>query len=455
MDTNLLMQYIIGFSLALIPAMIWGVIFYKKSRDNKIMIALSFVAGIFSVVPLFLWKYLKEQNILARYLHLDLNLDINQYIQFFSANFSLLNFLKFIIITLIIGFLFFATTMLICFALSFVFRKQSVFTFKKILDKAWEEPFLFVSVGFLVAILVGLSGFSLGETIGWTILATFWSSVMVGFLEEFAKHLVVRFTNERYFKSIGSVIEFSIMVALGFAFFENIVYFVDKIWLSPCSVEDVQNNLCLFNVQSGTYQHNVGIILQPFVLRSLFSTLAHILFSGIFGYFYGLAYFATEEHKSDLLSKQHWWMSNLLNRFLHFRKTTIFHEQKITEGLLIAMFYHGFFNFILDRGITWLIIPNLLVGYLFLSYLLYKKENQVILKKSYSPDDPEFQEVLRNIDFLEKQEEFQKKIGPTPPLPQSPAKKKKKFTRNDPEFQEVLANINRLERHEEQTKRKG
>ena len=60
----------------------------------------------------------------------------------------------------------------------------------------------------------------------------FWYSIMIGFLEEYSKHLVVRFADDNTIYSVDSAITFSIIVALGFAFLENILYFVDRIWLS-------------------------------------------------------------------------------------------------------------------------------------------------------------------------------------------------------------------------------
>ncbi len=91
----------------------------------------------------------------------------------------------------------------------------------------------------------------------------------VGVIEEYMKHLVVKKADQGFFRNIDDAIEFSIIAALGFSFVENILYFY-YIWV---------------------YQ-GLDILLVSFVFRSIFSTFAHILFSGIYGYFYGIAYFA-------------------------------------------------------------------------------------------------------------------------------------------------------------------
>jgi len=93
--------------------------------------------------------------------------------------------------------------------------------------------------------------------------------MIVGVIEEYMKHLSVRATDDDKFMNIDDAIEYSIIAALGFAFIENIMYFY-FIWI----------------------HQGVDALFISFIFRSIFSTFAHILFSGIYGYFYGIAHFA-------------------------------------------------------------------------------------------------------------------------------------------------------------------
>jgi RsiW-degrading membrane proteinase PrsW (M82 family) len=175
--------------------------------------------------------------------------------------------------------------------------------------------------------------------------------MLVGVFEEYLKHVVVKVVDQGRFKSIDDAIEFSIIAALGFAYVENILYFT-FIWESQ----------------------GVESFVMSVVFRSIFSTFAHILFSGIYGYYYGIAHFAAPIFQEDLKKK-----SFLLLRFLHvitrFRLVTLFKEQKVLEGLVYAVLTHAFFNILLEMGWTMIIVPYLLFGFIALSYLFDKKEN--------------------------------------------------------------------------------
>ena len=102
-------------------------------------------------------------------------------------------------------------------------------------------------------------------TIGWEAFALIPLSVIltfmfVGVIEEVMKQSSVHAVDDHKIRNIDDAIAFSIIAALGFSFTENILYF--------------------YNIWVGKGPEH---ILVPFVFRSLFSTFAHILFSGIFG----------------------------------------------------------------------------------------------------------------------------------------------------------------------------
>lgn len=181
-----------------------------------------------------------------------------------------------------------------------------------------------------------------------SVIVTF---MIVGIIEEWVKHITVRISADKYIGSIDDAIMFSIIAALGFAFTENILYFYD-IWLT----------------------HGAQNLILPFIFRSLFSTFAHVMFSGIFGYFYGIAHFADPILQAEMKTKRK-TATKLMHKILRFRKDHSFHHEKILEGLLISAVLHAIFNIALEMNMPAVIVPFLGMGYFALDFLIKQKEN--------------------------------------------------------------------------------
>lgn len=182
-----------------------------------------------------------------------------------------------------------------------------------------------------------------------SIILTF---MIVGIIEENVKFASVKIVDEEDdIKSIDDAIELFIIAALGFAFTENILYFY-HIWLN-----------------SGPEN-----LLLPFLFRSTFSTFAHLLFSGLLGYYYGIAHFATPILQEELNANQKKWKT-WLKKPLTIGKQRLFYQQKLLEGLILAIGLHALFNIFLEMNLTFMIIPFLVGGYTTLNYLFDKKEN--------------------------------------------------------------------------------
>ena len=175
--------------------------------------------------------------------------------------------------------------------------------------------------------------------------------MFVGVLEEYMKNVVVRVTDRSNLRHIDDAIEFCVIAALGFAFVENMMYFF-YIW---------------------TYQGFSSLFIS-FNFRSVFSTFAHIFFSGIFGYFYGVAHFAKPILQEEMRQNRHPFLK-IFHRIVHLKATPLFAEEKLVEGLIVAMGLHAFFNVFLEMGWTFMILPYLVGGYMLLTYLFRKKEN--------------------------------------------------------------------------------
>jgi len=255
----------------------------------------------------------------------------------------------------------------------------------------------------------------------------FLTFVVVAIIEEQAKHWIVVWVDSKRktWRGVADSIEFSVLAALGFAFVENIIYFIGILKFDGYEA-----------------------LLIPFIFRSLFSAFAHVFFSGVYGYHYGIAQHAKEwiieesaprlHHKFlvtrffyaifqnravnwltrlGLLAGWAWlaiwiavgwawpvflsssaelvdklaiagfgafflvWSAHLL--FLGWRHLRKIHlddvlaEEEILEGLFLAILFHTIFNFVLWLEQTWLIPLYLLGGYLYLDHELRQRENLI------------------------------------------------------------------------------
>lgn len=175
--------------------------------------------------------------------------------------------------------------------------------------------------------------------------------MFVGVIEEYLKHRVVVQTDHGFFRNIDDAIEFSIIAALGFSFIENILYFY--------YIREFQST---------------DTLMISFVFRSVFSTFAHVLFSGVYGYFYGIAYFADPVWAEEKRKNRH-PLVNILHTILHMKRKRVFAHEKLAEGLLFAITLHAIFNIFLEMNFTFFMVPFLILGYMYLSFLFRKKEN--------------------------------------------------------------------------------
>lgn len=187
----------------------------------------------------------------------------------------------------------------------------------------------------------------------------------VGFLEEVLKHFVVVQADKRIFSSIDEVIELSIVAALGFAFLENIAYFYR---------EFLQGGL-----SSGFW------ILA--IQRSIFVVFVHILCSAIYGYFYGMSFFAKPYMQYQMQQGKRFFIASILHKIFKFKRANIFRERMVITGLVVASVLHGLYDFAMHVNPVFYIgdtvlqlhvvlLPCMLVfGFMYLSHLLNRKVN--------------------------------------------------------------------------------
>src|SRR3989338_1294295 len=110
----------------------------------------------------------------------------------------------------------------------------------------------------------------INRTVAQVALAALMTNVVVAVIEELGKNLIVRVIDRRhpeYIQTLSSALALSLCAGLGFSFAENIFYFYN-IWLNP--------------------SFNVADLFSTFIFRSLFTMCGHMIFSGIFGYYFGI-----------------------------------------------------------------------------------------------------------------------------------------------------------------------
>lgn len=178
------------------------------------------------------------------------------------------------------------------------------------------------------------------------------TNIVVGVVEELGKNLIVRITDKRhpeYIQTLNHALKLSVCAGLGFAFAENIFYFFN-VWINP--------------------YYSVQDLIATFIFRSMVTLCGHMVFSGIFGYYFGIGKFA-----SDMTELSQWqgtgmrlegWIAKLTGK-LPFQ---VVRGLKNIKGLLIAMTMHACFNASLDMNHKILAISIVLAGGVYIWYLM-------------------------------------------------------------------------------------
>lgn len=195
----------------------------------------------------------------------------------------------------------------------------------------------------------------------------------IAIMEEFSKFIVMKTLNKGQFRSVDDVIALAIVSALGFSFYENMVY---------------------FNAQWGVLDTSAYSLLV--ISRITIVTMVHMLCSGILGYYFGLAHFASSRAIQEHKKKNRPAFVIFFRDIFRLKKAHLYRDEMMAIGLLLAVGMHAIYNFILSPStpfnswvISVLIIAYFFGGYLFLGYLLKKKEYKLQLGLIRSPIEDE------------------------------------------------------------------
>lgn len=322
--------------ISIVPISLWFLFFHYKYKQPLRHVILSFVAGMMSVIPIKLYE--KYWDISILYFE---NINLFQSLSKVASIPSLDTFLAFVTLSGVVALGLYVFTGLMMFCLEVFSGDNTVQVYNHKVRKILESPLLFVWVGVVSGVAAYFLSLSVSEKV--------WIFVIVGMLEEYIKHLVLRFSSEETIKRIRDAISFAVIVALGFAYIENIMYFHNYL-------------------QEGATSGNFWIL---FALRSLISVTAHVCFSGILAYFYGLAFFSKEIYQYDL-SHNKGSVAYLLHKILHLKGDVLFHEQKLMEGMLLAMILHAIFNLSLEFGHVTLMLTLIVGMFMTILYMYHK-----------------------------------------------------------------------------------
>lgn len=200
----------------------------------------------------------------------------------------------------------------------------------------------------------------ISRTIHEVAFAALLTNIFVGVVEEIAKNIIVRVIDKRhpeYIQTITSALKLSICAGLGFSFAENIFYFYG-VWVNP--------------------EYGKIDLFSTFIFRSLFTMLGHMVFSGIFGYYFGIGKFS-----ADITEHARWegrglhlatWLSKLTGKMTF----QVVRELKNFKGLFIAMTLHAVFNASLDLEHKLPSIAIVVFSAIYILYLLQTKSGHLL-----------------------------------------------------------------------------
>lgn len=182
--------------------------------------------------------------------------------------------------------------------------------------------------------------------------------VAVGIMEELVKQMLVRYVDSKkvVIQTVNDSIRFSFAAALGFAFAENIVYFYTVMQIA--SIQEV---------------------IITIVFRSVFTACGHMIFAGIFGYYFGIAKFSIDiSAQKEWQGKKH--LSTMaISRIFKISYAQALRETKIMQGLFLAMGVHAVFNYLLQMNYIFPVIILVVLGFMFVQYLLKRKAGNLVL----------------------------------------------------------------------------
>jgi hypothetical protein len=153
----------------------------------------------------------------------------------------------------------------------------------------------------------------------------------VAFIEEMSKYWVLRHSCRALFRSIDDVLELSIIVAIGFAFAENVI--------NPTYFTSFVSDYLLHGTSP-----DIGAFVGNVLGRSVLTSMVHIVSTGVIGYASGIAFFAPSYIDDLHMKRREPRLSMLIVRVLPVSPVAVFRWLAISTGIIAAVLLHGIFN---------------------------------------------------------------------------------------------------------------
>lgn len=317
---------ILIFFITLIPIVLWGYLFsyFDDSELNRKRFLIGIFAGWISVTPvLYLQDVISQTNF--------------SYLNVFSSVASLQSFWDIFSIFLS----FFSVLFLLSAIPFFVFSSFENYTekLKRFVKNYWVFCLYMTWIGILFymfgSVFDKLSIFNKS----YEFWLSFWDVafnsfklvvfyyMLIAILEELSKFFCFQYSKIFSIISVKQSLLYAIFVALGFAFFENILYFKKLYEL-----------------------HGIGKdLIAVYFSRNIFSVILHVLCSSVLAYYFSTMYLKFKA-----------------NFNLEFIKI-------LFVGFILAIVLHGLFDIFLTFWLTFFIVIYLIGAYFYLSYLFYKE----------------------------------------------------------------------------------
>ncbi|MDD2516412.1 MAG: PrsW family glutamic-type intramembrane protease [Candidatus Gracilibacteria bacterium] len=151
--------------------------------------------------------------------------------------------------------------------------------------------------------------------------------LVIGLLEESSKHFNFLASSLKEVISIKKGVLYSIFIALGFGFIENIFYVFTLLGKDGLS----------------------STLVTTFVFRSIFSVSVHVICSVILGYFFSQA-------------------------FLKKGGNLLVYTKIFFSGIIFSILVHGIFDILLTLGFTMIIFIYFVFNYMYTTKIFYKEE---------------------------------------------------------------------------------
>lgn len=187
--------------------------------------------------------------------------------------------------------------------------------------------------------------------------------ILFGAMEEIIKMYVLTIVDKKtlLILTVNDTIRLSLASALGFAFTENI-YYLYQFWPSI----------------------STGQLMGMYIFRSVFTACAHMIFSGIFGYYYAMGKFSIQITKQKSLISESSKTEKLISKIFNLPISKAVQQKQVLKGLLIAITIHATYNFILQMGYKLPVVFFVIFGAIYIWYLMKTKSGNLIINTDVS-----------------------------------------------------------------------